>query len=353
MLWIAGLIGVAAAGSAMFLGETSSSENDDTDNHTPPEDDIRLTDNLMMALPLPEALPAQDDAPSMTVVNEVDPGAEWTDPLVISGSSEPDTLIGAGGNDQLNGYEGDDTVSGGLGNDTLHGSYGLDSLIGGGGNDLLHGEDGQDILFGDEGDDRLYGHGGDDRMAGDAGRDTLHGGQGDDRLSGGTDNDALHGNHGNDQLQGGAGEDTLFGGFGNDLIFGISDSSAETDLPLPDGKDYLNGGDGNDTVIGGASDVITAGAGADDIVLGDWMAEHEAAEIMDFEPGEDRLLVVWDLDADPEPDVNLTSDPDAPGMIKVTIGGEEVAQLRSDELVAASDILIVRETDLPFLRLSA
>ncbi|MEX0365373.1 MAG: calcium-binding protein [Ruegeria sp.] len=262
--------------------------------------------------------------------------------LVIAGDETSEALAGLDGDDQINGYEGDDTVQGADGNDILQGGEGDDLVQGGEGDDVLHGDDGDDQLQGDTGADSLFGHFGNDHMQGGEGDDELYGGQNDDQLEGGEGDDALHGGHGEDALDGGEGEDTLFGGFGNDVLNGIESASDETPT-----KDYLNGGQGEDTILAGRNDIVTSGTDADDIVLGDIGEDGDAVSVMDFEPGEDRLLVTWDLDALPDPDVEIQKDPEVANLTRVLIEGHEVAQLYSTDVVTSDDIQLIKEADLP------
>ncbi|MDD2893857.1 MAG: calcium-binding protein, partial [Halothiobacillaceae bacterium] len=73
-------------------------------------------------------------------------------------ANESGTVEGLGGNDHLNGGQGNDALIGGAGNDTLQGEQGNDTLIGGTGYDTLYGGQGNDIYefnLGD-GQDTIY-----------------------------------------------------------------------------------------------------------------------------------------------------------------------------------------------------
>ena len=112
-------------------------------------------------------------------------------------------MLGAGGDDYVNGGAGDDLVFGGDGADTL---------LGEDGNDYLNGENGNDIVFGH------------------AGNDTVIGGDGDDYLSAGAGDDVLVGGNGNDTLFAGSGSDYLKGDAGDDRF--IFDATFQTSLVI-------------------------------------------------------------------------------------------------------------------------
>jgi uncharacterized protein YegL len=124
------------------------------------------------------------------------------------------------GMDFVMGAAGDDLLDGGAGQDHLFGMAGDDTLIGGPGTDFLFGQQGNDTLHGGEGRDFLYGLGGDDLLFGGPGDDFLFGYGGNDVLVGGGQNDRLHGGMGRDVLIGGAERDLLFGDLGDDLLIG-------------------------------------------------------------------------------------------------------------------------------------
>jgi Ca2+-binding RTX toxin-like protein len=65
------------------------------------------------------------------------------------------TSAAAGGNDTLNGGDGNDKLYGAGGNDTLNGGKGNDKLYGGSGNDTLNGGPGTNIYSGGPGNDTI------------------------------------------------------------------------------------------------------------------------------------------------------------------------------------------------------
>ena len=148
-----------------------------------------------------------------------------------------------GGNDILNGGNGNDRLSGFGGDDVLNGNAGADALDGGDGDDRLDGGSGADRMSGGRGDDTYLVDDLRDRVqeAADGGTDTVEasvsftiprnveilrltgtaaidatGGRGDDRLEGNGGQNSLDGGPGDDVLLGGAGADLLVGGRGAD-----------------------------------------------------------------------------------------------------------------------------------------
>ena len=88
-----------------------------------------------------------------------------------------------------------------------------------GGDDRLDGGNGDDFLFGDARDFSSLAQGGNDRLAGGAGNDFLYG----DAATFGS-----RAQGGNDRLNGGTGDDTLFGGGGHDLFSFSANSGHDT-----------------------------------------------------------------------------------------------------------------------------
>lgn len=363
MLALAGLLGLMAVGgvSLMALDFSTEAEVDD-DSVNDDEAIVNLVDDpTLVHNQRPDSVStenqitneaadiANSDFADEQISVETDQAAsnesqdQWR---IHLGDDVDDTLDGTDTNDQMNGFGGNDILSGGGGSDILHGNAGEDSLNGGADNDTVLGEDGSDLLFGGDGDDALYGHFGDDQLQGGAGEDTLYGGQDEDNLAGGDGDDALHGGYGNDTLIDDNGQDTLFGGAGNDNVSGWN----ETTSSIVD-ADFLNGGQGNDTIIGGSSDIITAGSGADQIILGDWIVDGEAADVVDFDPAQDRLLISWDLSADPNPQVEVQSDPEHANLNRVLVNGEEIALLRGSGQVSAADVMLIDHDELDAMNL--
>ena len=140
----------------------------------------------------------------------------------------------------------------------LTGTPDPDFIIGGAGNDVIDGLGGGDVICGGNGD------GGDAAAAPDVDDDQIDGGDGDDRINGGFGNDTIDGEAGTDMLLGDSGEPTGFvsttdridGGDGNDTLMGGGD------------QDILRGQDGNDEIEAQDAsrafiDVVIGGPGGD------------------------------------------------------------------------------------------
>ena len=331
MLWLAGLMGLMAVGAVTFV-DPQLNEDDEDDFATP----LAPTPNETPDNFEPDYDPrGGDDA---ALLPPLDPSS--ADSIVLTeGSSESDLLTGDDNNERTRGLSGADTISGGDGDDELRGDSGDDVLGGDAGNDTLHGNDGNDIMNGGDEDDVLFGHNADDNLFGDSGSDSLQGSAGNDMLEGGDGNDTLHGGLDDDTLTGGAGADVLFGGWGNDVLSGLTRDATGTDT---DSADFLNGGGGDDSLLVGSGDIVTAGEGSDEIVLGDWLTSGDAAQIMDYAAEDDSIVLVWDdsSDASVEPQITLSTDPDSEDQTLVMLDGTLVATVNGSDLLP-SDIALV------------
>jgi Ca2+-binding RTX toxin-like protein len=112
-----------------------------------------------------------------------------------------------------------------------------------------------DVISGLGGDDRIQGNKGGDVLSGDGGDDFLFGEEGDDRLFGGGENDELQGGDGNDTLNSGAGDDRLFGGAGKDLFVIELDSDKVEIIDFQQGDDRILVS--TDFSFGNASQILT------------------------------------------------------------------------------------------------
>lgn len=127
--------------------------------------------------------------------------------LTVNALAAPDKILVAPNTARdirfrLNGYGGNDTIQGGDGNDRINGMPGKDSIRGGAGNDYILGGANADRLYGEDGNDTLSGSGSNDKLYGGLGTDRLMGGSGNDYFDSretGTFNDMISGNGGDDR----------------------------------------------------------------------------------------------------------------------------------------------------------
>ena len=217
-----------------------------------------------------------------------------------------------GGNDTIEGNEGDDAILGGAANDTIFGNTDDDIILGDHGFlvvDSSRGEidriqsnspelGGNDVIEGNEGDDRILGGAGNDDIQGNAGEDIILGDNGtlpyvlvngenaltvittSDSEFGG--DDVIKGNEGDDRILGGTGNDDIQGNVGKDIILGDNGvlsylvdqnpntlDTIEVLSPEVGGDDLIAGNEDDDIVIAGVgSDRVTGDAG-NDFLAGD------------------------------------------------------------------------------------
>jgi hypothetical protein len=176
--------------------------------------------------------------------------------------------------------------------------------------DLLDARAVIDPAFGTGGTDAVTGTFEDNDLTGDDGQNALFGDEGNDTLSGGGGNDELYGDFGNDDLRGGAGVDFLSGGEGDDALDG------------GEGRDLLFGGDGNDTILVGDGDIAQGGVGADTFIGADH-TDGDAGFVSDFNPTEDRIEVIYDPFANPEPMIEVQDFSDGSGA-DIILDGEVI-----------------------------
>lgn len=192
-------------------------------------------------------------------------------------------------------------------------------------------------LGGSAQDDVLTGGAGDDMLQGEEGNDILFGNSGDDMIKGGTGNDRLEGRTGDDLLIDGVGTDTLSGGEGHDTIIGSPAHS-----PGENDRDFLDGGAGDDDIVVGAMDFVTGGDGADHFTLSSGIAIGEQAEIVDFKPSEDKLVLLWDDGTgNAPPELELGTIEDAAGMAQIILDGVVVAHVSGAEDLRGEDIQLL------------
>lgn len=306
MLFLAGLIGMVAVGTAAMWGfEDLGTSNARDDIGTPGNASDEASDYDSDAAAYSDA---QDSLLDIATTGDFESAAKDDDPEgddygIARGTADADTLSGGDAGEFLDGLDGDDRIASGDGDDVARG---------GDGNDTIDGE---------------------------AGDDTLHGEAGNDTLAGGAGSDSVMGHDGDDHLSGGAGDDTLFGGSGDDVLTGVAPDGT---TPEQD-QDYLNAGSGDDEITLGAGDIATGGTGADSFILRDWLDADHQGQIVDFNTAEDNLVLLYDDDG-AVPDVTIEKDPDAQNLHRVLLGGEVIANVTSDAALTLAHITLIPQT---------
>ncbi len=226
---------------------------------------------------------------------------------VIRGGSGDDRLIGGAGNNILDGGDGRDTVD--------YSSAAKGILVNLATGVATNGAGGVDLLFSIE---NVRGTAWADVIIGNAGVNHLEGGEGRDYLIGGDDNDILEGGTGvANELQGRLGNDVYIVTALGDTVIEFADEGVDTVrttmarhvlrdhvenlvglsdlgqiLTGNDGTNIIQGGGGTDIIDGaGGADMLIGGIGSDSFVFMDLPRPDEVDTIVDFVPGEDRLLL--------------------------------------------------------------
>lgn len=296
MLGIMGLLGALMAG---VIADSMMSSQRATEGGPDDGDDGEAEPGRGGGDLLQEPRPTDPDDPDYVAGSDDTPDPLPPD-LLLEASDKGAILAGQGGQDTLVGGDGADQLDGRAGHDILTGEGGTDQLHAGDGDDTVWGGDGDDRLFGENGADWMEGGGGNDDMAGGPGDDTMQGGDGADVMLGGPGNDLADGGAGDDWLSGGKGDDRLSGGDGNDTLDGLDGNDT---LSGDEGADFLNGGAGDDVLNLSGADWANGGEGADRFQLVDYDAETGPAQITDFTPGEDSIVLLYDPALHPDPQV--------------------------------------------------
>jgi len=222
-------------------------------------------------------------------VNLINGGARF-----ISVSQGTDSVFGF---ERLLGSDFDDTLFTDKTGNEIHGNGGDDQIEGRDGDDELFGGDGDDLLRSRDGDDTLFGGAGNDTIVDGDGTDTVDAGAGDDRVIDGTGDGTYEGGTGSDVLDfsfqtialdidirdasvkatglgmqsfsgfeevrastgggryfGTSGDNTLFGNVGEDRLLGVA------------GDDIIKAGAGDDTILPGIGTNFADGGAGTDIV---------------------------------------------------------------------------------------
>ena len=73
--------------------------------------------------------------------------------------------------------------------------------------------------------------------------------------------------------------------------------------------------------------------------------DQEAVDLVDYDPTEDQLMVLWEPDDGPEPEISVEQDPDNPEEQIIRLDGEEALRISGAAPLAASDIQLMRTDD--------
>ena len=127
MLAILGLFGVLMAGLAADAVISSSGDEADDSEDSPPEDAGAISDgDLLDDLAGDPTIPTSDDI--------TDPGDE---DVTVVGTEDADALDGRGGDDQIEGRDGADLINGRDGDDSIEAGSGNDAVWAGAGDDSI------------------------------------------------------------------------------------------------------------------------------------------------------------------------------------------------------------------------
>jgi len=140
-----------------------------------------------------------------------------------------------------------------------------------------------------------------------------------DMMDGSDDIDRMNGYNGDDTLIGHAGQDELIGGVGSDVLYG---------------------GAGDDVIHSGVGDVVTSGEGMDTIHHQiDLQQNQRIAQIMDFNPDQDNLVI--EASGDTQPTVSISQT--APTGYTILVNDTPYLMVHSTEPITV-DMITLRST---------
>jgi Ca2+-binding RTX toxin-like protein len=212
--------------------------------------------------------------------------------------------------------------------DILTGTALSDLIEGLASDDVLYGFDGNDSLLGDVGDDILYGGSGDDTMDGGAGEDLFYGQSGLDTVTYASALAALTLNMADNSQSTGDAAGDFYLSIENFLLTRFDDTFVGSEF-----ANQASGGDGNDLLILSQGDTGNGGVGSDTFAVTDFGAN---AQIVDFDPSQDQLLIQYDPKQITDPVVTVQSN-DA-GETLVMLNGNLVASLTNGAALDAGQI---------------
>lgn len=108
--------------------------------------------------------------------------------------------------------------------------------------------------------------------------------------------------------------------------------------------DMVNGNDSN-TPDGAADPGLAPETGDLPVVWSDWMSDGPDSVLADFDPDEDLLVMVCDLNDGDDPDVTVKKDPDSPGDRMVCLNGHVIARVADADGLTPNHVLLVDRAD--------
>jgi len=110
----------------------------------------------------------------------------------------------------------------------------------------------------------------------------------------------------------------------------------------PATREIVEGTAANEEIDVTALDFVTGGGGADVFTLEAGVGIGEQAEIADFDPENDQLIVLWDdSEGEVAPELSLGTVEGAPDLAQVLLDGVVVAHVSGAGALAAEDIELV------------
>ena len=76
--------------------------------------------------------------------------------------------------------------------------------------------------------------------------------------------------------------------------------------------------------------------------------DQPPVELVDYDPEEDQLMVLWSPGSEPEPEITVEQDPDAPDEQVIRVNGTEALRVSGAAPLSASDIQLVDVNDPTF-----
>ena len=105
--------------------------------------------------------------------------------------------------------------------------------------------------------------------------------------------------------------------------------------------DFLNGGAGDDVIHAGAGDCASGGDGMDSFLLSQWQENTPETTIMDFNHGEDGLVLLYEDSGNAAPDVEIRTDTETPDTGAIYVNGVHIATVHGGGDLVPADITLL------------